>query len=102
MIGVPPTVGFLGKWFILGGAMQSANWIAAGVIILSTLLNAGYYLPVIYRAFFAGQGREARDARISEAPWPMVFALTVTAAATIVLFFLPGIPYSLAILTIGR
>ena len=28
MIGVPPTAGFLGKWFILAGAMQTANWLA--------------------------------------------------------------------------
>ena len=30
MIGIPPTAGFLGKWFILAGAMQTANWIAVG------------------------------------------------------------------------
>jgi len=29
MIGVPPTAGFLGKWFILMGAMQTANWMRA-------------------------------------------------------------------------
>ena len=52
MIGVPPTAGFLGKWFILTGAMQTANWLAVAVIILSTLLNAGYFLPIVFRAFF--------------------------------------------------
>ena len=52
MIGIPPTAGFLGKWFILTGAMQTANWIAVGVIIVSTLLNAGYFLPIVFRAFF--------------------------------------------------
>ncbi len=52
MIGLPPTAGFLGKWFMLSGAMASANWIAVAVIILSTLLNAGYFLPIVFRAFF--------------------------------------------------
>ena len=52
MIGVPPTAGFLGKWFILTGAMQTANWLAVGVIVVSTVLNAGYFLPIVFRAFF--------------------------------------------------
>jgi multicomponent Na+:H+ antiporter subunit D len=41
MIGIPPTAGFLGKWFILTGAMQTANRLAVSVIIVSRLLNAG-------------------------------------------------------------
>ena len=43
MIGVPPTAGFLGKWFILTGAMQTANWSRSAVIALSTVLNAGLF-----------------------------------------------------------
>jgi multicomponent Na+:H+ antiporter subunit D len=52
MIGLPPTAGFLGKWFMLTGAMQTANWLAVGVIVLTTLLNAAYFLPIVFRAFF--------------------------------------------------
>ena len=52
MIGISPTAGFLGKWFMLSGAMQAANWIAVGGIAISTVLNAGYFLPIVYRAFF--------------------------------------------------
>src|SRR5690606_17940128 len=48
MIGVPPTVGFLGKWFILLGAVGTGHWFAVGVIIVSTLLNAGYFLPIVH------------------------------------------------------
>jgi multicomponent Na+:H+ antiporter subunit D len=100
MIGIPPTAGFLGKWFMLSGAMQTANWIALGVIVLSTILNAGYFLPIVFRAFFrepaAGGGPHG------EAPWPMVAALTATAAATLLIFFFPEVPYSLARLMIER
>ena len=56
MIGVPPTAGFLGKWFI-AGAMQTANWLALGVIVASTVLNAAYFLPIVYRAFFRARPR---------------------------------------------
>jgi multicomponent Na+:H+ antiporter subunit D len=100
MIGVPPTAGFLGKWFILAGAMQTANWVAVAVIILSTLLNAAYFLPIVFRAFFrAPAGDEHKP---SEAPWPIVAALTVTAAGTVLMFFAPEIPYALAQLMIAR
>ena len=48
MIGVPPTAGFLGKWFMLSGALQTAQWFAVAVIVVSsTVLNAGYFLPIV-------------------------------------------------------
>ena len=100
MIGVPPTAGFLGKWFILAGAMQTANWVAVAVIILSTLLNAAYFLPIVFRAFFRAPAAHAHKS--GEAPWPIVAALTVTAAGTVLMFFSPGIPYALAQLMIAR
>jgi multicomponent Na+:H+ antiporter subunit D len=100
MIGVPPTAGFLGKWFILMGAMQTANWVAVAVIILSTLLNAAYFLPIVFRAFFRAPAGHAHKS--GEAPWPIVAALTVTAAGTVLMFFFPGIPYALAQLMIAR
>jgi multicomponent Na+:H+ antiporter subunit D len=102
MIGVPPTAGFLGKWFILAGAMQTANWVAVAVIILSTLLNAAYFLPIVFRAFFRAPADQGHEHKSGEAPWPIVAALTVTAAGTVLMFFSPGIPYALAQLMIAR
>ena len=101
MIGMPPTAGFLGKWFMLTGAMQTANWLAVAVIVVSTLLNAGYFLPIVYRAFFREPRGRRRRTQAGEAPWPIVLALTATAAGTVLLFFLPDIPFALATLMIG-
>jgi multicomponent Na+:H+ antiporter subunit D len=99
MIGIPPTAGFLGKWFMLIGAMQVANWIAIGVIVASTVLNACYFLPIVFRAFF----REAPTShKHGEAPWPIVAALSATAAGAILLFFFPQVPLALANMMIGR
>lgn len=96
MIGLPPTAGFLGKWFILDAATGAANWFAVGVIVVSTVLNAAYFLPILTRAFL----RPANGPR-QEAPLAMVVALTATAAGTILLFLFPGVPFRLASMIVG-
>ena len=103
MIGLPPAVGFVSKWYMLSGAMAAEHWPAVAVIGASTLLNAGYFLPIVYRAYFVappGHGHE-HDHPHGEAPLPMVLALCATAAATVLLFFLPDVPLALARQTIG-
>ena len=85
MIGVPPTGGFVSKWFILAGAFQTDNYPALFTIILSTALNAAYFLPVVFAVWF---GREAPDQKPhGEAPFPVVLALSLTALATLGFFF---------------
>lgn len=96
MIGLPPAAGFVSKWYMLSGAMASEQWLAVGVIALSTLLNAGYFLPIIYRAFFVTPAHDEHDHPHGEAPLPMVIALTATAAGTVLLFFVPDVPLALA------
>jgi multicomponent Na+:H+ antiporter subunit D len=96
LIGLPPTVGFVSKWYMAGAAIAAEQYLALSVIVLSTLLNAAYFAPIVYAAFFkpervAGYGRNH-----GEAPWPIVVALVATAAGTVILFFFPGLPVSLA------
>jgi len=94
MIGLPPAAGFVSKWFLLGGALEAQHWTAVAVIVGSTLLTAAYFAPVVYRAFL--RAPSPRDAAHGEAPWPMVLALVVSAAATLALFVLPDVPLALA------
>ncbi len=94
MIGLPPAAGFVSKWYMVAGALAAEHWVALGVIAASTLLNAGYFLPIVYRAFFADAGRGAPDH--GEAPWPMVAALVTTAALTLLMFFWADLPLALA------
>ena len=94
MIGLPPAAGFVSKWYMLSGAMAAQHWVAVAVIAASTLLNAGYFLPIVYRAFFVAPAPDAHAH--GEAPLPMVIALAITAAATVLLFFLPELPLALA------
>jgi multicomponent Na+:H+ antiporter subunit D len=90
MIGVPPTGGFVSKWFLLNGAFEAGLPLIAGVIAVSTLLNAGYFLPIVYAAFFRPAGGTGNAAAAhGEAPPLVVTALVLTALATSVFFFLP-------------
>jgi multicomponent Na+:H+ antiporter subunit D len=52
MIGVPPTVGFISKWYLALGAYENNLYYVLGVLALSSLLNAAYFLPLIYRMWF--------------------------------------------------
>ena len=88
MIGVPPTGGFVSKWYILAGAFESDNYVAIFTIIASTALNAAYFLPIVYAAWFGREVAGGKDH--GEAPWPAVLALTVTAALTILFFLFHG------------
>ena len=92
LIGVPPAVGFVSKWFIFQGAAATGHYLVMAVLGASALLNAAYFLPIIYVAFF----RSPQGASHGEAPLPMVLALCVTAALTVALFFYPQVPLALA------
>ncbi len=89
MIGVPPTSGFVSKWYILAGAFQADNYVAIATIIASTALNAAYFLPIIYMAWFERESEPPVRAH-GEAPWPAVLALSVTALLTLAFFFFNG------------
>ncbi len=86
MIGVPPTAGFVSKWYILAGAFQADNYVALFTLIASTVLNAAYFLPIIFWAWFSEES-PATGKQHGEAPLAMVIALTITAALTIGFFF---------------
>ncbi|SCA54958.1 NADH-ubiquinone oxidoreductase chain L [Candidatus Terasakiella magnetica] len=106
MIGLPPTAGFISKWYIIQGAMSSENFAALSVIILSTLLNAGYFLPIIYKAFFKKPASHGTDSGghhddHGEAPLPIVIAITSTALLTILMFLFPDVALELAQQMIG-
>ncbi len=102
MIGVPPTGGFLGKWYMLSGAMADGQWLPVSVIVASTLLNAAYFMPIVYAAFWRAPptGGNAH-ATHGEAPWPIVLALVTTAIGSLALFFFPSVPLALARLLVG-
>ncbi len=93
LIGIPPAIGFISKWYILSGAISSGHMFAVIVIIISTILNAAYFLPIIYAAFF--KDAKQNEANHGEAPVSIMIAITMTALLTLVLFFFPDIALNL-------
>ncbi len=84
MIGVPGVAGFTSKWFLTMGTMEVESVGLLMVLLASTVLNAAYFLPIIYRAYFkpAPVGDPHFD-KIKEAPPFVVVPLTITAVLTV-------------------
>ena len=64
LIGIPPTGGFVAKWFLGVGALEAAEvgfatWFGPVVLLISALLTAGYLLPMGVKAFMPG--RDEKD-----------------------------------------
>ncbi|HKJ64751.1 MAG TPA: proton-conducting transporter membrane subunit, partial [Desulfopila sp.] len=95
IIGLPPTGGTWGKWLLMTGALDAGQWTIMGVLMLSSLLNIAYLLPIPLRAFFS-QGDTSGKISIKEAPLPSLLALSFTALGCILLFFFTQPLYELA------
>jgi multicomponent Na+:H+ antiporter subunit D len=52
MMGVPPVAGFVSKWYLGLGAASVGHYWAIALLMASAALNAGYFLPILYRAWF--------------------------------------------------
>jgi multicomponent Na+:H+ antiporter subunit D len=88
MIGVPPTAGFVSKWYILAGAFEADNLVAVFTIIASTVLNAAYFLPILYMVWFEREKEGGKEH--GEAPFLAVVALCLTALLTLAFFLFNG------------
>jgi multicomponent Na+:H+ antiporter subunit D len=85
MIGTPPTAGFVSKWYLVMGSAQAGEIAFMIVLLASSVLNAAYFLPVSYAAFF---GTEAPESPATVHEIPMV---TIPLVATAILSVLMGI-----------
>ena len=71
MVGVPPAVGFVGKWYIALGAVEAGSWPLAAVIVASTLLTLAYFARLVERMFFREPaGTDDPETADSAAPDP--------------------------------
>ena len=89
MIGVPPVCGFVSKWYMVNGAVSQHYYILLTALLASTLLNAAYFTPIIYKAFFEPAAPGIDLDHYSEAPLTMVIPLCFTAAVSVFLGLYP-------------
>ncbi len=88
LIGVPPLAGFTSKWGLAVGSIEAQQPVLLIVLLSSTLLNAAYFLPILYKAYFEAPAGGESAVR-QEAPWTMVVPLVLTAAVTVMLGLYP-------------
>ncbi len=89
VIGLPPTGGFISKWYLLLGTLEADKLPLMFVLLCSSLLGAAYLLPITYKAFFCTAEECQYENRIQEAPIFALVPLVLTALVSIFLFFYP-------------
>ena len=102
VIGLPPTGGFLSKWYLALGSLDAGQWQILVVLLTSSFLNAFYFLPIVFKAFFNTDDQASTSAQgMAEAPIWCVVPPVIAAAGSVALFFYPDIFLNLANLALG-
>lgn len=93
LIGIPPCMGFISKWYLAqgsltaGGVPEFLTWLGPVVLLVSALLTAGYLMPIVSNGFFKGEHNIERD----EAPYTMLVPLMILAVLSVLLGAFPGL-----------
>lgn len=89
VIGLPPCGGFISKWYLVLGTIEAGQPVFLAVLLISSLLNAAYFLPIVYKAFFCTDEEALFKKKVDEAPMWCLVPLCITASISVILFFLP-------------
>jgi len=87
LAGIPPTGGFMGKFFVFGAAVQQRLWVLVAIAAVNSVIAAFYYLNVVRYMFFTPAEEGAEPIGVA---WPLRGALLVTAVLTLLLGLAPG------------
>lgn len=100
VIGLPPCGGFISKWYLVLGTLQADQMVMLFVLLISSVLNAAYFFPIAYKAFFCAPEDSLFEDRVIEAPVWCLLPLLITAACSVALLFFPQPFLSLAELAV--
>ena len=92
IIGLPPMAGTWSKWYLTIGALDADKLVIVAVLMISSLLNIAYLLPIPMKAFFNSASTETKTwswSETQEAPMAILIAISITSFACIALFFFP-------------
>ena len=90
IIGLPPLGGSWSKWFLIMGAADAGQLAIIGVLLISSLLNVAYLLPLVGKGFFLKPVNETKPTKFAESPTLVWAPPAFTACGCIILFFLAG------------
>ncbi len=93
IMGIPPTSGFVSKWYLAWGSVQLSSYAVLAVLLAGSLLSAAYLGPIVYKAYFEEPSEEPHEIR--EVPW-IAAPLAVSAAASLLLGLFPDAVLELA------
>jgi multicomponent Na+:H+ antiporter subunit D len=102
IIGLPPTGGTWSKWYLLMATLETEQLIIMAILMLSSLLNIAYLMPIPFHAFFSNipakieHGESAAKVQIKEAPMASLIAIGIAALGCLVLFIYPNPLHELA------
>jgi len=85
VIGIPPTAGFISKWYLILGNVRSGKWLYAAVLLAGSMLAAVYCLRLIYYMFFQAGREGAWEDAWNDAPASMSTPVWILSLAA--LFF---------------
>ena len=100
IIGVPPTGGTWSKWYLVMGTVETEQFVLMVILMMSSLLNIAYLLPIPFHAFFPNQKIDNElsltSGQIKEAPLPSLIAIGITTLGCLILFVYPQPLFELA------
>jgi multicomponent Na+:H+ antiporter subunit D len=99
VIGLPVTGGLVSKWYLVMGTVESGQIGLLVVFLISSILNAAYFLPIVYKAFFLPPPADSKGGH--EAPLFCLVPLCITACLSILFFFWPNFFLQLAAAATG-
>ena len=94
LVGIPPASGFISKWYLAGGSLESGipvfSWLGPVVLLVSALLTAGYLLPITIRGFLPGADYDYEGLQKKEPSGVMVIPLLILAGLSVLLGTFPN------------
>ncbi len=94
LIGVPPTVGFISKWYLVLGTLEQGLWPVAALVLIGSLLAVLYIWKLVEAAYFEPAPAGADTAH--EAPWSMLLPIWLLVGANLYFGIDTDIPVGVA------
>tara|TARA_Y100000768_G_scaffold284691_1_gene219194 strand:+ start:3659 stop:5119 length:1461 start_codon:yes stop_codon:yes gene_type:complete len=88
LVGIPLLVGFTSKWYIVQSSVDVGQWFILLIITISTLLNIGYFSPIIYKFFFKN---ELSEVSFKTLPKDITLSIVICCVLMVILFLQPNL-----------